>query len=360
MSIDIDQPFQEIISGMRDAFGNDAIFALALFVGFVLLALVVSYFYSSVLTRLCARTKTDVDDRLIAATRRPVMAFVVLVGLKAVFMALEAQGTLVSVATDILSSALLVLFAYVLIKTVGLVLIRWGTQWVAKTNSQYGDTILPLLQKVANAVIAISALIAILGVWGIEVTPFLAGLGIAGLAVGLALQDSLKDLVSGVSLIADRTYKVGDKLKLDSGEVGDVHEITLRSTRIRTYDNNIIIIPNGKMATSKLVNYAQPLFHERGQVPFGVVYGSDIEKTKQVALDAVMTVSGILEDPAPTVEFLELADYSLTFRALFWVPTYGEKWGVERKAVQAIYEALNAAGIDFAFPTQTVYLEKGE
>jgi MscS family membrane protein len=231
--------------------------------------------------------------------------------------------------------------------------------WLARTRSQYSDTILPLIQKLINALIIVAALISILAVWGIEVTPFLAGLGIAGLAVGLALQDSLKDLISGVSLIVDRTYKVGDKVKLDSGEVGAIHEITLRSTRIRTYDNNVIIIPNSKMASSKIINYAQPIANERGQVPFGVVYGSDIDRTKEVALAAVKAVPAVLGDPAPAIEFLELADYSLTFRALFWVETYGEKWDAERAVVQGIYEALNKAGIEFAFPTSTIYLNKG-
>lgn len=360
MGVDIDQPIREIMSSMRTYFSNDYIFALVIVVAFFVLALIITFIYSSVLKRLCAKTKTQKDDMLIDATERPLIVFITIIGLKATTVALEMEGALAIGINDILSSAMISLFAYVLIKSVDLVVIRWGMSWLQKTRSQYSDTILPLIQKAINALIIVAALISILSVWGIEVTPFLAGLGIAGLAIGLALQDSLKDLISGISLIVDRTYKVGDKVKLDSGEVGNIHEITLRSTRIRTYDNNIIIIPNANMASSKIINYAQPLLNERGQVPFGVVYGSDINRTKEVALAAVTAVSAVLSDPAPTIEFLDLADYSLTFRALFWVETYGEKWDVERAVVQGIYEALNAAGIEFAFPTSTIYLEKGE
>jgi MscS family membrane protein len=359
MSVDIDQPIRDILSSMRTYFGNDYVFALVIVVAFFVLAVFISFIYSSVLKRLCAKTKTQMDDMLIDATERPLIIFITIIGIKATIVALEAEGKLVVGINDILSSAMIALFAYVLIKTVDLVIIRWGMSWLARTRSQYSDTILPLIQKLINALIIVAALISILAVWGIEVTPFLAGLGIAGLAVGLALQDSLKDLISGVSLIVDRTYKVGDKVKLDSGEVGAIHEITLRSTRIRTYDNNVIIIPNSKMASSKIINYAQPIANERGQVPFGVVYGSDIDRTKEVALAAVKAVPAVLGDPAPAIEFLELADYSLTFRALFWVETYGEKWDAERAVVQGIYEALNKAGIEFAFPTSTIYLNKG-
>ncbi len=360
MGVDIDKPISDMMVSIRAYFGNDYLFALVIVVAFFVLALIITFIYSSVLRRLCTKTNTQMDDMFINATKRPLIMFITLIGIETTIVALEMEGTLVIGINDILSSALIILFAYMLIRSLDLFVIRWGMSWLQRTHSQYSDTILPLIQKLINALIIVAAIIAILSVWGIEVRPFLAGLGIAGLAVGLALQDSLKDLISGISLIIDRTYKVGDKVKLDSGEIGDIHEITLRSTRIRTYNNNVIIIPNAKMASSKIINYTQPSFNERGQVPFDVVYGSDITRTKEAALAAVKAVPEVLATPAPSIEFLDLADYSLKFRALFWVSMYGEKWKVERAVVQGIYEALNAAGIEFAFPTSTIHLEKGE
>ncbi len=360
MAVDIDRPISDALESLRIYFNSDYLFAFVLIILFLVLALVISFIYKNLLMRICSKTKTKVDDLLVEATEKPIIYFILIIGIKTVIMSLSLKGDFIGIFNKLLSSLLVVLFAYVFTKSVDLFIYGWGRKWLKSTRSKYGDTIFPIFMKIVNLVIIIATLIAILGIWGVQVAPFLAGLGIVGLVIGLAVQDSLRDFLSGIMLILDRTYKTGDKVRLDSGEVGSIHEITLRSTRIRTYDNNVIIIPNSKMADSKIINYAQPKLMERGQVPFGVVYGSDIEKTKAVALKAVKKVELILEDPEPCIEFLDLADYSLTFRALFWVDDFGTKWGVERKVVDNIYNDLNEAGIEFAFPTKTVHLYRNK
>jgi small-conductance mechanosensitive channel len=199
-----------------------------------------------------------------------------------------------------------------------------------------------------------------LGVWGVDVTPFVAGLGIAGLAISFALQSTLSNIISGISLIMDKTFKVGDKIELDSGEVGVIHEITLRSTRVRTYDNEILIIPNNNMAGAKIKNFTQPDLKMRVVVPFGVEYGNKPEKVIPLIEKAVRKeVKGILKEPDVKVVFTEMADSSINFKALYWVKHYNDAYAKKLEGMDVIYRTLNKNKIGIPFPTRTVYNKKG-
>lgn len=360
MDINIDRPLREILQMLSPYFGNDYVFAIVFFIVFVGLAFVISYAYKIVLQLIYRRSPANTDAKIIDETRTPVIYFIVLIGMKSVITALGWKGGVTQDIQNVLSSVLIVIFAYILIKISDIIIEAWGRMWKRRTRSKYKDTVFPLIRKLSMVFIAAVAVIVILSVWGIQIAPFLAGLGIAGIAIGLAMQDSLGDLFSGVMLILDTTYKVGDKIRLDTGEVGIVHEITMRSTRVQTYDGNIIIIPNSNMAKAKIINYAQPIYMERGVIPFGVIYGSNVEKTKEVAKRALASMDGILEDPGPTVDFLELADYYLSFRGTFWVSDFTTRWDKEREAVQRIYEELYKEGIEFAFPTRTLHMFQHE
>jgi len=358
--INIDRPIYDTMEMFRVYFSNDYLFAAIVLLAFLVFGYILSIIYKYVFLLISKRTDTDIDDIIVKKARNPILSFVVIIGIKALIAALELYGSTIDNIGKMLDSVLILIFAYLIIIIFDTLVQGTKSKWKKRTHSKYGDTILPIVEKVAFIFLLVIAVIAVLDVWGIEIAPFLAGLGIAGLAVGLAVQDSLKDFVGGINLILDNTYKVGDKVKLDSGETGKIYSISIRSTRIKTYDNNVIIIPNHVMADSKIINYAQPMSLERGEVPFGVIYGSNVEKTKEIALKAVMGIDTIIDDPPPSVEFLELADFSLNFRALFWLKNYEDKWDTERLVVQRIYDNLNKEGIEFAFPTRTIHISDDE
>lgn len=185
----------------------------------------------------------------------------------------------------------------------------------------------------------------------------MAGAGIAGLILGMALQDSLKNVFGGVSMILDKNFNIGDAVELDSGEMGTINEIGLRSTKMITFSNELLFIPNGKLASMNIKNYQQPNNRIRKIVKFGVEYGTDPEKVKKVVLEALKKIKDIYDDPYMDVIFVEMADSCLNFQARFWVDwDNGHRKWVE--ATQAIYSALNKAKIGIPFPTRTVYLGK--
>jgi len=183
-------------------------------------------------------------------------------------------------------------------------------------------------------------------------------LGIAGIAIGLAVKDSLANIFGGVSLILDRNFKIGDKIKLESGEEGVIKDIGLRSTRLLTLDNQLIIIPNGILSNAKIQNFVLPDPKERVAIKFGVEYGSDVKKVKDIVIKAVKNVENILEEPAPEVLLIEMGDFALIFVCRVWVNSYKNAERTKAKATEAIYTALNKAKIVIPYPTHTVYVKK--
>ncbi len=201
------------------------------------------------------------------------------------------------------------------------------------------------------------ALFVVLRVWGVEITTLLASFGVAGVAVALAVQTTFTDLFSGLAILGDKSLKVGEIVEFDDGTFGVVDAMSFRSVRIKTYDNDIVVLPNSKVASSKITIHTRTE-PSRTVIKIGVEYGSDVSKVKEVALRVVNSFDEILKNPAPSVYFYELGDFSLNFNIYYWVPSYKKAWGIKEKVRQKLYEEFNKEGISFAFPSQTIYLRK--
>ena len=165
----------------------------------------------------------------------------------------------------------------------------------------------------------IIVLLAILKIWGIQIGPLLAGLGIGGIAIAFAMQSTLGNIFGGVSLILDKTIKVGDVVYLDNETKGTILDIGLRSTKIKTFDNELIIIPNGEVANKKIQNVVQPDPSARVVIPFSVAYGSNVDKVKKIVLKEIAKIDGKDEEKEPNVRFLSMGDSALLFKAYFWM-----------------------------------------
>jgi MscS family membrane protein len=329
-----------------------------LVVSFVLATLVL--FVLKVITyQIAKRTETELDDKLVETVQKPAFRLIIIGGFYLAVANLGiAGGSIELILRAILTLAYLTIIFFVL--KVLRVFVEYGLQGLAeKTDSAMDDEIIPIFHKAAVIVIWAFGLIMVLGAWGVDVAPFIAGLGIAGLAISFALQSTLSNVVAGISIIMDKTFKVGDKIELDSGEVGVIHEITLRSTRVRTYNNEVIIIPNNNMASAKIKNFTQPDLKLRVVVPFTVEYGSDPDKVIKVITTAMKkNVKDVMKDPAPDVVFVNMSDFSLDFQARFWVENYGTAYGKKLEVNDLIYDTLGKNKIGIPFPTRTIYMKK--
>ena len=321
----------------------------------------VYWFFKRIARQLTAKTKMEFDDQVIDAIEEPVAAAVLLAGAWYAFQILNVSD-----------EPTIGLF-YNALKIAGTAIAAWGAfrlvnpfaQHVLvpvsrKANQQVNELVVPLVSKTLKIIIALLTLLFILDNVGFDVTALLAGAGLGGLAIAFAAQQTISNIFGGISIIVDKTFSVGDRIRLDSGEEGTVKEITLRTTRVLTQENELVIVPNATLANSKIVNYSQPDSGFRAKVDFGVVYGSKPETVRKVALRAVQGVDGIEfndEKRKPSVVMEGMGDFAVQYRLFFWVQNALDTPSKQREVRERLYDKLNENRIGIPFPTHTVYLQ---
>lgn len=318
----------------------------------ILIATIAKFILKKVLMPLTRKTRTRIDDMIVRSLSSIIFYVILALGLKIGFdtFAFETQ-----IYHNIINTFLVLLVGFLLFKIIHNFSQLWMKEWASKTKSTADDRMIPLIEKILKSIIIVLATIFIFSAWNINISPLLATAGIAGLAIGLAVRDSLANIIGGLQLVLDKTFKVGDKIQLESGELGVILDIGLRSTKLKTYDNEVIYIPNGHLANAKVKNFTQPDLSIRVNVNFGVVYGSDTEEVRKVVLEALRKIDTVLDDPEPVVQFLKMSDFSLDFVARAWVKSYTEAYSTWIKMTDEVYNALNRAKIGIPFPTRTVY-----
>tara|TARA_Y100000310_G_C20578304_1_gene761617 strand:+ start:114 stop:1157 length:1044 start_codon:yes stop_codon:yes gene_type:complete len=330
---------------------------IVLAVAFVVLKFVVLGL-QKIAVRLTSKTKTDMDDKFIAKSSKPGTFLVLVIGFKIAINELPLNPGVLSTVSSILSSLMIVALAYIGYYFVDIILFVGIRKMMKNEDSSARDSLLKLAEGILRVIFIAMTLLYILSAWGIEIGPLLATLGVAGLAVALALQPALANIFSGVSIILDKSVKVGDLIYLDADTKGKVASIGLRSTRILSFDNEYIIVPNSKIADSKIQNIGEPEPKTRVVVPFGVAYGSDVEKVKKLVKGEIVKIKHFVSEPEPVVRFLEMGDSSLNFKAYFYVESFEYRIGAIDEANTKIYNVLNKAGIGIPFPQMDVHMKK--
>jgi small-conductance mechanosensitive channel len=315
-------------------------------------AVIIKFIVNRVLKPLAKKTKTKIDDLFIKSISSIIFYFVLFMGMKAGLQHFELKSPFVA---NLIDTLIIIIFMLFFIRIIDNYAKQWLKEWKAKTKTTADERLIPLLQKILKAFVIILTLFFILTTWKVNITPLLTTAGIAGLAIGLAVKEPLANIIGGLQLVLDKTFKVGDKIQLESGEMGTILDIGLRSTKMKTYDNETIYIPNAYLSNAKVKNFTQPDFSIRVNVNFGVVYGSDTDKVRQVVAEAIKAIDVVLEEPEPVVQFLEMSDFSLDFVARAWVENYDQAYQTQRVMTDEIYKALNKAKIDIPFPTRTIY-----
>jgi MscS family membrane protein len=337
--------------------GNIYLNFLFILVLSLIVAFIAKLFTSQVLKPLAKKTKTMLDDLVIKSISSVIFFIVLAIGFKIGFQTFEFETQVYSSLVD---TFLIFFVAIALFRIIKNVSEHWLEEWAKTTESTADDRLIPLIEKILKAVVVILAVIFIFDSWSIDISPLLATAGIAGIAIGFAVRDSLANILGGIQLVMDKTFKVGDKIEIESGEMGTILDIGLRSTKLRTYDNEVIYIPNGQLANARVKNFTVPDLSVRVNVPFGVEYGSNTEQVRQVVLEAIQNIDGVLDSPAPVVQFLTMSDFALDHVARVWVSKYSDAWDMTLKMTETIYNALNNAGIGIPFPTRTIFTKSGD
>lgn len=220
-----------------------------------------------------------------------------------------------------------------------------------------------LMQGVIKGTIIIIGCLIILNMLGISITPLITALGVGGLAVALALQDTLSNLFAGVHILLERSVRIGDFVKLESGQEGYVEDITWRTTRVRMLPNNMVIIPNGRLAKSIVTNYYLPEKRLSILIPVSVSYSCDPAMVERVLVDeakkAVGNIPGLLGEPEPFVRFLPgFGESSLDFTLICQVGEFVDQYLAQHELRKQIFARFRAEGIEIPFPQRTVHISE--
>lgn len=330
--------------------------SLLIIVVFIIAGKIITYFAQNYVKKWAEKTTSKIDDILVEKIKPPFSYVVWFIGLK---IALNPLHLNYDIAEKIINTILLAIVIYTAMVVASVLVQGVIKKLAAKTESTMDDALMPLISKTISVVIFLIGLMWALSIWEIDVTPLLASIGVAGLAIGLAVKDSLANIFGGISMILDKTIKVGDKVKLESGEVGYINDIGLRSTKLRTFSNEIITIPNGQLANSRIQNFVYPSPPQRVQINFGVSYDTDVDSVRKIVHDVIMGMEGIdKEDRLPEVLFVEMGESALLFYARFWVADYEDEWKRKLEATDKIFRALRENNISIPYPTKTVHLIK--
>lgn len=218
----------------------------------------------------------------------------------------------------------------------------------------------PVLANVWIFFVLLASFFAVLGVWRVDLTPFLASAGIIGIIIGFAAQDTISNFAAGVSLYSDRTFAVGDVISLPSGERGTVVDISIRSTTILTRDNTTVTIPNAEFNRQQVMNESAPQRRRRVRMNVGVAYGSDLDSVEEALLEVAEDVSLVLENPQPVVRFRDFENSAIRAQLQCYIQHPSSLGRVRDQLIRGIDRAFKARDIKIPFPQRELtFFEAG-
>ena len=260
-----------------------------------------------------------------------------------------------------LSGTLQKILIAVSLYTIFLVLAKLAAGFVRLSSQRIEGLSASLLSNLAQSLVLLLGVLIILQTFDIAITPIIATLGIGGLAVALAFQDTFSNLFSGLYLIISRQVKTGDYIKLASGEEGYVHDINWRNTTILELPNNIIVVPNSKLASAIFKNYHLPVKEIMLQVPVNVSYDSnldDVERiTVEVAQAVMQTVSGGVPEFQPFIRYQSFEDFSIHLIVFLRVNEFFDQRLVKHEFIKQLHKRYQTEEIEIPFPTRNVYFK---
>ena len=344
---------------------DPGIFYAALTITFGLILAGIIHVIVGWLKKKASGTESQLDDILLEALGQP-LVITILAG--SVYIALThfeiLPDTVAGFAVDQYVNAFFTLIGAWIVSSFSYNLLRtYGSVIAAKTETNFDDRMLPLLEIITKYLIWFIAFLLILANFNIDITPLLAGAGIAGLALALAAQDILSNFFGGAIITIDKPFRIGDRIKFDNYS-GDIVSIGPRSTRLKTLDDQIVTIPNSKITSNIVVNYGQPDLKMKVRIPFSVAYGTDMPRVKEILMgiahEAAEKTSWVLSDPPPSVYFLEFGESSLNGQLILWTNNYDNSWDVQDYVNSRIATRFSEEKIEIPFRQVDVWIRKTE
>lgn len=315
-------------------------------------------FLDKQLTVWCQKTISKFDDQIVVALRAPSKLFLFSL---AIGITLQMSPIVPSIQAPLMVGAKLILIASLF----------WGVERVLRTiisaetlPTPLSDSSRVLLQTISKVLVYSIGLLIILDTLGISITPLLASLGVGSVAIALAAQETLSNLFSGFYILLDKPFRIGDCIKVDGGVEGFVTKIGWRSTHIRLYANNVVVIPNSKLASSIVTNFDFPESETTVIVPVATAYESDLRKVEQVTLEVAFLMQNNLPFAAltqpPSVTYTSFGDSGINFNVVLRVKRITDSAPMKHEFIKALHARFKEEGINIPYPQQVVHLQKDQ
>jgi MscS family membrane protein len=349
---------------LSSALANPLLTAALLFVGSLAVGWIIKRFLETFGRKIIVMTKSDLDDIIVEIVVDRIKWIAVVAGAylgsEELIRGTEVTNVLgrqwLGYAQGIIFVCFVCVLSVVLIRIAD-ASVRYAMERQAKrTSSRLNEALLPLTNRLINILIVLIALIVILHHFGQDVSSLVVSLGVGSLAIALAAQETIANMIGGFLIITDRPFRVGDRIRLPSGEAGDVQEIGVRTTKILDFDNNLIISPNADLIKGRIINYSYPTTQIKFTVDVNVAYGADIERVKSIITSLALQHADVLKTPAPGVSLTAFGDSSLNFQLNGRTDDFRKKFAIETALREQIYHAFSDNGIQFARPVRVVQL----
>jgi len=333
----------------------------------MIVAFLVYFFWRHVIVRLTYRTRTELDKSVAENLTFPLTYIVFVIGLRYALavgvgkLGEEIKGSIFYRTYDgVLYSATVLLIAFGIYRFLA-GFTRWYLRHVAeRTASRLDDEFIPLFERLSKLLLLFVGATIILKHFNQDISALVASVGIGSLAIAFAAQETLANMIAGFTIMLDRPFRIGDRIELSSGVIGDVYEIGLRSTKILTFDNTLLVVPNAEISRSTIVNHSYPDPKVKLRLRIGVAYGSDMKRVKEVIMDTLTSHPDILDEPEPMVFFEEFGDSSLNLLYVFWILDYKERFRIIDEVNMAINERFQQEGIEIPFQQIDIHIrDKG-
>ena len=231
-----------------------------------------------------------------------------------------------------------------------------------RTASKIDDIIFELLSRFAGFIIIATAIVIALDLLGVNVMPFIAGAGVAGVAIGFAAKDTLSNLIAGILLIIDRPFEVGDRIEIwrapvGSATWGDVIDVGLRATKIKTTDNIVIIIPNNEIMLRDIINYTTISEKIRVRINIGIAYDADIQKAKDIILKVADATEWVSKSPAPKVVVRNFGESSVDLQLRVWIDDARKRMDTISFITDRTKAAFDEQGVEIPYPKRDIYVK---
>jgi small-conductance mechanosensitive channel len=371
--------FDPLIHLLRSILGDGLTFQITLsvilFVLFFVLAKTISYLLKSIIKPIVIRSKTEVDDKILKIIEGSSYKLISLLGIYLALLAFRHGLDHVSVVTkltlvqeypalisilsvlDNLFFILLIIMFLIIASQIGVVILDWYAEKMnANENKDLSGSLFPLLKKVLKLLFALFALIIVLKKFNVDISAFVVSLGVGSLAIALAAQETISNMISGFIIMIDRPFRIGDRIKIGNEIHGDVVSIGIRSTRIIDFDKNYLIIPNNDIVKSRIINLTYPTTSTRVLIDLPVSYQSDIDKVKKIVLKVANEDPDTDKSEPPEIYILRFGEHALEFRLAVRTKDYLLSFALGCRLKETIFRRFQDENIDIAVPQRLIQI----